>query len=603
MTPERWKQVSAIYDAALARPSHERAGFLAEACGGDATLRHEVQTLLDQTSSPQPGRLTSVVRQAVLGGSAPALTGRRFGDCLVGERIDSGGMGDVYRARDTRLGRDVAIKVLQPAFADDPDRLARFEREARLLASLDHPHIGTIYGIEEDSDGTRALVLALVEGDTLAARMARGAIPIAEALEYARQVADALEAAHDKGIVHRDLKPGNIKITPTGIVKVLDFGLARVAADGEALVDAARPPTSVGGLTSTGVVMGTAAYMSPEQARGEKVDKRTDIWAFGCVLYEMLTGRPAFARATAAETVAAILHEEPPWDALPSQTTPAVRTVIERCLRKNLKERLRDIGDVQLALSGAFTPASNPPALQPSPLMAAPPPRPLWRRASPAVALLAFGGVVTAAALWLGRAPDPAQPVTRLSLATGGNTEFFVNGNGRDLTITPDGTRVVYVGNGGRQIFVRGLDQLDPIAIVATPFGAQNPFVSPDGRWVGYGEGFGSLKKIPIGGGQALTVAQWQFGFIRGAVWLPDNTIVFATNSQRGLLRVSADGGEPTPLTIPSDTRNEYRPSLAGDPARRPVAPVHGLSTQRGTRRREDGDLRPGESDGDRSAA
>jgi serine/threonine-protein kinase len=454
-------------------------------------------------------------------------------------------MGDVYRARDTRLGRDVAVKVVQPALANDPERLARFDREARLLAALDHPHIGAIFGVE-DFDGTPALVLALIEGETLAERLGRGAIPARDALELARQIADALETTHDKGIVHRDLKPANIRITPNGTAKVLDFGLATSA------------PATRGGLTQSGSVMGTAAYMSPEQARGERVDKRTDVWAFACVLYEMLTGRPAFARDAVAETLAAVLHDEPRWDALPDDTAAAVRLALERCLRKNPKERPRDIGDVQLALSGAFTPASNPAALQPSPLMAAPPLRPLWRRATPAVALLAFGGLVTAAALWLGRAPDPAQPVTRLSLATRGETEFFVNDNGRDLTITPDGSRVVYVGNGGRQIFVRGLDQLDPIAIVPTPLRGQNPFVSPDGQWVGYGEGFGLLKKVPIGGGQALTVAQWNFGFIRGAVWLPDDTIVFATNTQRGLLRVSADGGEPTPLTVPSDTRNEY---------------------------------------------
>ena len=244
MTPERWQQVARLYEAALARPAHERAAFLAEACGGDAALCREVQSLLDQpTSLPQLDGLTpSVVAHAMRHDSRAALTGCRFGDYLVGEPIDSGGMGDVYRARDTRLGRAVAIKVLQPAFADDPDRLARFEREARLLAALDHPNVGTIYGVEE-SDGTRALVLALVEGETLAARIARGAIPIREALEYARQIADALDAAHDKGIVHRDLKPGNIKVTPGGSVKVLDFGLASAAAARDALVRRIRGPS------------------------------------------------------------------------------------------------------------------------------------------------------------------------------------------------------------------------------------------------------------------------------------------------------------------------------------------------------------------------
>ena len=325
-------------------------------------------------------------------------------------------MGDVYRARDTRLGRDVAIKVLQPAFADDPDRLARFEREARLLAALDHPNIGTIYGVEE-SDGTRALVLALVEGETLAARIARGAIPIREALEYARQIAEALDAAHDKGIVHRDLKPGNIKVTTGGSVKVLDFGLASAAAARDALSDGSGGPAA-DGLTRTGVVMGTAAYMSPEQAKGERVDKRTDIWAFGCVLYEMLAGRQAFARKTATETAAAVLHDEPPWAALPSETTAAVRLVLERCLHKNPKERLRDIGDVQLALTGVFTPPASLPA---TPLAAASA-RPLWRRAGLVIACLAIGGLATAAAIRFGGAPSAPPSVTRLSLTTGGET-------------------------------------------------------------------------------------------------------------------------------------------------------------------------------------
>jgi Tol biopolymer transport system component len=467
-----------------------------------------------------------------------ALTGRRFGDYLVGERLDSGGMGDVYRARDTRLERDVAIKVVQPAFAGDPERLARFDREARLLAALDHPHIGTIHGVEE-CDGTRALVLALVDGDTLADRLARGAIALPEALEYARQIADALETAHDKGIVHRDLKPSNIKITPAGVIKVLDFGLATDA------------PRDDQGLTRSGAVMGTAAYMSPEQAKGERVDKRTDIWAFGCVVYEMLTGRRAFARASVAETVSAVLDAEPEWAALPAETTPTVRTVLQRCLRKHPKERPRDIGDVQLALTGAFTPPES--AISARPLLS--------RRAGPLIASLAIGALAAAAAFWFSRAPVTPAPLIRLSLGARGDAAFHVNGNGRDLTITPDGSRVVYVGNGGRQIFVRALDQIEPLAI-ATASAAQgtvmNPFVSPDGQWVGFGEGLQVLKKVPIGGGPALTISPLLSGFLRGAVWLPDNTIVFATNTQLGLLRVSADGGEPKPLTTPDATRNEY---------------------------------------------
>lgn len=538
MTPERWKEVSRIYDAARVLAEPERVAFLERQCRNDSALKVDVESLLRQpTSPPALERLTpSVVAEAMSDEPRASLTGRRLGDYVIGERLDSGGMGDVYRARDARLGRDVAIKVIQPAFADDRDRLARFDREARLLASLDHPHIGTIYGIEE-RDGTRALVLALIEGETLAERIARGPIPMRDALECARQVADALEAAHDKGIVHRDLKPGNIKITPAGIVKVLDFGLAIES-------------TSVkDGLTRTGVVMGTAPYMSPEQAKGERVDKRTDVWAFGCVLYEMLTGRQAFARDTVAETVAAVLDDEPRWSAMPAASTPAVRNALERCLRKNPKDRFRDIGDVQLALTGAF---STPTAGASSRLSS-------WQSAGLTVAALAIGVLATASIFWFGQTRDTAAPVTRLSLGTSGNTTLHVNGNARDLTITPDGSRVVYVGSGGRQIFVRALGEFEPKAIVTAPQGAlMNPFVSPDGQWVGFGAGLQVLQKVPIGGGPPVTVTRLLFGFLRGAVWLPDNTIVFATNTQLGLLRVSADGGEPEILTTPDAARNEY---------------------------------------------
>ena len=283
MTPDRWKQISQIYEDARTLRLSEREAYLKEACAGDASLQLEVQALLDQPTSPQglEGLTPSMVAQA-LGpvDEGVNFTGRRFGAYLVHERIAVGGMGEVYRARDTRLGRDVAIKVLPQAFANDPDRLARFEREARVLAALDHPHIGTIHGIEE-SDGVRALVLGLVGGDTLAERIARGALSISDALEYARQIADALEAAHDKGIIHRDLKPGNIKIAPPGIVKVLDFGLAKA----DSLSSSAITASMATNATGSGVVLGTPAYMSPEQARGLVVDKRTDIWAFGCVVY------------------------------------------------------------------------------------------------------------------------------------------------------------------------------------------------------------------------------------------------------------------------------------------------------------------------------
>ena len=399
-------------------------------------------------------------------------------------------MGEVFRARDTRLGRDVAIKVLPAMFSADPDRRSRFEREARVLATLNHPHIGAIYGLDY-LDGVPALILEFVDGETLAEHLMSHAqapgcgLPVARALTVANQIAEALDAAHDRGIVHRDLKPSNVVLTGDGSVKVLDFGLAKAMSDDEA----APGP----GTTRTGVVMGTPAYMSPEQAKGSKVDKRADIWALGCVLFEMLAGRRAFAGDTAAETLAAVLHNEPTWTALPTDTPAVARMVLTRCLEKDLKQRVRDIGDVRLALAGAFAPDTS--AAVPRSADAAA--LPLWRRAVPVLAALAAGAVVTVIATSFQGQP-PAPQVTRLSLEGTGTTALNVSGVDRELTITPDGSRVIYVGDG----------EID--------------------------------------------------GAIRGAAWLPDNTIVFATNRTAGLQRVSADGGMPTPLTKPDDARNEF---------------------------------------------
>jgi Tol biopolymer transport system component len=354
MSSDRWRQVEDLCHAALAYHAEERRAFLANACQGDDGLLREVESLLAQESSAE-GFMS--VPAAVLAGSAAGfdqpertLIGARFGPYTIRSLLGVGGMGEVYRAHDETLGREVAIKVLSPAFTAEPERRVRFEREARMLATVNHPHIGAIYGVEE-ADGVRALVLELVEGETLAERIARpgrapgGDVPglsVSESLTIARQIADALEAAHEKGIVHRDLKPANIKITPEGAVKVLDFGLAKVAT-----------PDSLGSDPSqsrAGGVFGTAAYMSPEQARGHHVDKRADIWAFGCVLFEMLTGRAVFAGDTASDTIAKILEREPDWSVLPSATPVAIRRLLFRCLAKDAKQRLRDVGDVRIEI-------------------------------------------------------------------------------------------------------------------------------------------------------------------------------------------------------------------------------------------------------------
>ncbi len=348
MTPSRWQQIERLFHDALARPLEEREAFLDRSCAGDDSLRREVKALLDSPVTQNQflerdalevaAGLASVSRM-------PALSGRRLGVYQLQERIGSGGMGEVYRAHDTRLGRDVAIKILPHGFSADPNRQARFDREARVLAALNHPNIGAVYGFEEgvteSGETVRGIVLELIEGETLGERVRRGALPLGEALVIAKQIADALDAAHEKGIVHRDLKPANIKIAPDGVVKVLDFGLAKTIADDAAFAQ---------GHTVEGAILGTAGYMSPEQARGQPVDKRTDIWAFGCVLFEMLTGRAPFARETMSDTLAAILDADPEWHWLPSSTPPHILRLLERCLAKDVKRRIRDIADARIEL-------------------------------------------------------------------------------------------------------------------------------------------------------------------------------------------------------------------------------------------------------------
>jgi serine/threonine protein kinase len=352
MTPERWKQVEALYHAARNRPLGERVTFLAEACPDDEALRRNVESLLNEPVSVDGFLDTPASVQADLASEVTpaAMNGHALGAYHLQALLGAGGMGEVYRARDLKLRRDVAIKILPRAMTNDPDRLARFEREARMLAALNHPNICAIYGLEE-ADGLHFLVLELVAGETLGQKLARrrmpdsraSGLPIEEALLLARQIAEALEVAHDKGIIHRDLKPANVTVTPDGVVKVLDFGLAKPA-------NAGAPGSDPIGGTQAGVILGTAAYMSPQQARGQVVDKRADIWAFGCVLYEMLTGRVAFAGETVSDTIGKILEREPDWSALPSTTPAVIRRLLLRCLAKDPKQRLRDIGDVRIEI-------------------------------------------------------------------------------------------------------------------------------------------------------------------------------------------------------------------------------------------------------------
>src|SRR5262245_60485827 len=348
MTPERWRQITEIFHTARACDESVRASYLDRACIGDLALRKEVDAMLAADSAGAHFGEDPVNASAVH--LSRLASGAMIGAYRIVELIGKGGMAEVYRARDTKLGRDVAIKILPHALTTDPDRLARFEREARVLAALNHPNIATIHGIEE-SGGVQGIVMELVEGETLAERIHRGRLTVPDTVSTARQIIDALDAAHEKGIVHRDLKPANIKITTAGVVKVLDFGLAKLDPRGVPETGAlSQSPTVTIGGTREGVIAGTLTYMSPEQARGTEVDKRTDIWAFGCVLYEMLTGRVAFDGKTASDAIAAILEHEPDWAALPTATPLHIHRPLRRCLEKDPRRRLHDIADARIDL-------------------------------------------------------------------------------------------------------------------------------------------------------------------------------------------------------------------------------------------------------------
>jgi Tol biopolymer transport system component len=459
-------------------------------------------------------------------------------------------MGEVYRARDTKLDRDVAIKVLPELFAGDPGHLARFEREAKVLASLSHPHIAQVHGLEE-ADGIKALVMELVDGEDLARRIGRGPIPFNEAVVFARQIADALDAAHDKGVVHRDLKPANVMITPDGVVKVLDFGLAK-PAPGEVGAEAlTHSPTmfDVAG-TREGVLLGTAAYMSPEQARGKVVDKRTDIWAFGCLLFEMLAGRAAFAGATLSDTIAAILERGPDWSALPRTTTPAVKRLIERCLQKDPKRRLRDIGDARAELDEphvAESPSTLPPAIRPRD-------RAVWAGAGVIVTAFAIGGA------WFAlRAPARSVTPVRLSVVAPPGTTFTQ----RDITehpqfaLSPQGDRLAFVAaaSGERpRIWIRSFETGASLPLAGTD-GASGPFWDPDGRSLAF-QSDGKLKTVSLDGAVPQNLIDRPFDVAHGA-WSTDGVILYPSGNGGSLVMVRAAGGPVTTATTLDTSRNE----------------------------------------------
>jgi Tol biopolymer transport system component len=475
--------------------------------------------------------------------------GTRLGVYEVTAPIGEGGMGQVFRAHDTKLNRDVALKFLPDAFARDPDRLARFTREAQTLAALNHPNIAAIYGIEESS-GVRALVMELVEGEDLSAHIARGPMPLAEVLPIAKQIADALETAHEQGIIHRDLKPANIKLRPDGTVKVLDFGLAKAMepASGALPSISMSPTITTPAMTQAGMILGTAAYMSPEQAKGRAADKRSDVWAFGCVLFEMLTGKRAFEGDDVSDTLAAVIRGEPDWTALPATTPTPIHRLLRRCLEKDRKERVPDIAVARVEIKEAL---AMPASIGAAAVALATQPRPLWRLAVPFVATAIVAVAIGGFAAWSFRSSAPPPTVTRFTyrLAEG---QQFTNPGRQMVAISPDGTQMVYVATQG--LYLQSMSETEARLIPGaevTPGEGTSPVFSPDGRSIAFRSGVDqTLKRIDVRGGAVVTICPSGAPF--GMSWGPDG-ILFG-ESGKGIMRVSANGGKPELLvSVKSD--------------------------------------------------
>jgi eukaryotic-like serine/threonine-protein kinase len=533
MPPERWRKIKELLDEASKRETRDRSAFLNEACGGDEDLKREVQLLLDQDS--RTGFLDRPVAKTLSKSDVMQFAaGTRLGQYRIEEHLGMGGMGTVYKATDTTLGREVALKMLHPEMLEDPASVARFEREARTLASLNHQHIGVIYGLEAH-DTVRFLALEYVPGPTLAERLRRRALPIREAMLIAQQIAEALEAAHAKGIIHRDLKPANIKLSESGQVKVLDFGLAKSVE---------QPQTSLSSeitmLTEKLTIAGTPAYMSPEQATGKKVDPRADIWAFGCVLYEMVTGKQAFSGATITEILGAVLEREPDWTALPQASPPPLQYLIKRCLRKDPNSRLRDIGDVRIELEDLLTaPAQSDSGGAPAMIT---------RRTAIGVLSGALAGAVGTGVFAIGRYRDAVpRSLTRFAI-TAPDPGLLVSSFNRRVAISLDGAYIAFntSASGLDQLFLRSLAELEPRRIKDVPSGGA-AFFSPDGRWVGFlttNIAELAIKKLALSGGAPVTICPHNIG-PAGAAWADDNTIYWVDEIPAGLMSIPADGGQP----------------------------------------------------------
>ncbi len=493
------------------------------------------------------------------------MIGSSLAQYTVTSKLGEGGMGEVWRAEDTKLGREVALKMLPEVFAQDPDRLARFEREARVLASLSHPNIAGIHGLEE-VDGQRFLVMELVDGETLDARIQRGPMPIDEVVRIAKQIAEAVEAAHQKGVIHRDLKPANVNITPDGNIKVLDFGLAK-ALTGDPLSgdpvdqDLSLSPTMTKAMTGIGMLLGTAGYMSPEQARGRPVDRRADIWAFGCILYEMVTGQRLFTGETATDVIGAVVHKEPDIDQLPSSVPMRIRRLLERCLQKDPTRRLQSIGEARIALEEWM---ENP---EEEPVEAAGS-RTGWLpwTAAAVAGLIGLG----LGSLFLGSQAQAPPPVQRFAAELG--EEPLFGARGAAAVPSPDGRYLAFqtAVDGGGALYLRSIDRLESlqVAVGQARDWPHNPFFSPDNTWLGFFT-VAELKKVPVTGGSPITLAETEMP--RGGSWSADGRIVFAAQSNGGLSIVPAAGGDVVPLTsVPEEEGFEshrYPQWLPGDGA------------------------------------
>jgi eukaryotic-like serine/threonine-protein kinase len=475
-------------------------------------------------------------------------TGVRFGPYEILSTLGSGGMGEVYRATDTNLKRQVAIKVLHQIVGTDPERLARFQREAEVLAALNHPHIAHIHGLEK-SNGTLALVMELVEGPTLADRIAKGPIPLAEVVPIAKQIAEALEAAHEQGIIHRDLKPANIKVRPDGTVKVLDFGLAKAMEPAGASANALNSPTLTAAATQMGTIIGTAAYMAPEQAKGRPVGTRADIWAFGVVCFEMLTGKPLFAGETIGETVAAVLRDDVDWTSLPRTTPDSVRHLLERCLHRDVKQRLQAIGEARIVLDSRDGWTHPSPSSLRSPLGSSRNRLILWVGVSALVA-----GVAAASGWFLGRANIPSPVVTRLSVPL--PVPLAPHYETANVALSKDGSTLAYIGiqDGTPSLYVRRMDRLEVRRLAGTE-GAAGPVFSPDGTWIAF-IADGKLKKVPVLGSSPTVVNEGNPDAI-GMDWAPDGTLVFTRGFTLGISRVSVSGGAARSVMVPDPGKGE----------------------------------------------